>query len=53
MRGYPDDHIKDVTLAHCRFDKATSPDIVENVDGLVLTDVIVNGSPAGVLSAYG
>jgi polygalacturonase len=37
----------DVTLAHSRFDKATSPDIVENVDGLVLTDVIVNGSPAG------
>jgi hypothetical protein len=47
MRGYPDDHITDVTLTHCRFDTATSPDIVENVDGLVLTDVMVNGSPAG------
>lgn len=45
MRGYPDDHIKDVTLTHCRFDKATSPDIVEDVDGLVLTDVTENGTP--------
>jgi hypothetical protein len=47
MRGYPDDPIHDVTLAHSRFDKGTSPDIVENVDGLVLTDVTVNGSPVG------
>jgi polygalacturonase len=47
MRGYPDDPIHDVTLAHSRFDKATSPDIVENVQGLVLTDVTVNGSPVG------
>ncbi|GAB3985408.1 exopolygalacturonase PelB [Actinoallomurus acanthiterrae] len=48
MRGYPDAPIKDVTLAHCRFDKATDTDIVENVQGLVLTDVTVNGSPVGV-----
>ncbi|MCO6009388.1 glycoside hydrolase family 28 protein [Actinoallomurus purpureus] len=46
-RGYPDDPIKDVTLTHCRFDKATAADVVENVEGLVLTDVTVNGSPAG------
>ncbi|MEV5747345.1 glycoside hydrolase family 28 protein [Actinoallomurus sp. NPDC052308] len=47
MRGYPDAPIKDVTLAHCRFDTATAADIVENVEGLVLTDVTVNGSPVG------
>ncbi|MFL6053583.1 MAG: glycoside hydrolase family 28 protein, partial [Actinoallomurus sp.] len=47
MRGYPDAPIKDVTLAHSRIDKATDTDIVENVQGLVLTDVTVNGSPVG------
>ncbi|MGI5229288.1 glycoside hydrolase family 28 protein [Actinoallomurus sp. CA-142502] len=45
MRGYPDDPIRDITLTHCVFDKATNTDIVEDVEGLVLNDVTVNGKP--------
>jgi polygalacturonase len=50
LRGFPDDPIRDVTLTHCRFDRATHPAIVENVEGLVLTDVTVNGEPADTAS---
>jgi polygalacturonase len=45
MRGYDDDHIRDITLTHCAFDKETDTDIVEDVEGLVLNDVTVNGAP--------
>jgi polygalacturonase len=45
LRGYPDDPIRDVTLAQCAFDNVETVGRVEEVDGLVLTDVTVNGEP--------
>jgi polygalacturonase len=51
MRGYPDAPIRDVTLAHCAFDHASDKDVVENVEGLVLTDVTVNGRPVTAAAA--
>jgi polygalacturonase len=47
LRGYPDDPITDVTLAHCAFDNVTTVGRTEDVEGLVLTDVTVNGEPIG------
>ncbi|HEX6473453.1 MAG TPA: glycoside hydrolase family 28 protein, partial [Streptosporangiaceae bacterium] len=47
LRGYPDDPITDVTLAHCAFDHVTQIGRTEDVEGLVLTDVTVNGQPVG------
>jgi polygalacturonase len=45
MAGYADDHITDVTLTDCTFQTVTNPDIVQYVDGLVLTGVTENGKP--------
>jgi polygalacturonase len=45
LRGYADDPIRDVTLAHCAFDHVESVGRVEEVEGFVLTDVTANGSP--------
>jgi polygalacturonase len=47
LRGYPEDPITDVTLAHCAFDHVTNIGRTEEVEGLVLTDVTVNGEPIG------
>jgi polygalacturonase len=47
LRGYPEDPITDVTLAHCAFDHVTTVGRTEEVEGLVLTDVTVNGAPIG------
>ena len=48
LRGYPDDPIEDVTLARCAFDNVETVGRVEEVEGLVLTDVTVNGEPIEV-----
>jgi polygalacturonase len=45
LRGYPDDPIRDVALSHCAFDHVESVGRTEEVEGLVLTDVTVNGRP--------
>jgi polygalacturonase len=47
LRGYPDDPIHDVTLTHCAFDNVETVGRVVDVEGLVLTDVTVNGEPIG------
>jgi polygalacturonase len=47
LRGYPDDPIRDVTLTHCSFDNVETVGRVVDVEGLVLTDVTVNGEPIG------
>jgi|SRR5579864_4984770 len=45
FRGYPSDPIVDVRVSHCRFNNASKGDLIENVKGLVLDDVLVNGQP--------
>ena len=43
LRGYPDDPVHDVRLTHADFRRTALPDVIENVDGLVLRDVHENG----------
>jgi polygalacturonase len=45
LRGYPDDLIHGVRLTRVRVDHTAAPDIIENVEGLVLRDVTENGAP--------
>ncbi len=48
LRGYPDDPVGAVNLTSVDFARTTQPSIVENVSGLVLTDVYENGAPMKV-----
>lgn len=43
LRGYPHDPIQDVRLVDCTFDGVSDADVVENVRGLKLTNVKING----------
>jgi polygalacturonase len=43
--GYPEDHITDVTLTRCDFQHADEEPVSQYVDGLILRDVTVNGTP--------
>ena len=43
LRGYDDAPIQNVRLEQCNFEHADKPNVVENVKGLVLTGVRVNG----------
>jgi polygalacturonase len=43
LLGYPDDPIHDVRITRADFQQVNLPDLTENVDGLVLTDVTENG----------
>ncbi len=43
VRGFPDAKIRNVRLERCTIETAAQPDIVENVEGLTLADVVVNG----------
>jgi polygalacturonase len=45
LRGYPDDPVGGVQLSNVDFGQTAQPSIVENVAGLVLTDVYENGAP--------
>ena len=47
LRGYPDDPVHDVALTRVAVAHTAQPDTIENVDGLVLTDVTENGVPVG------
>lgn len=62
LRGYAHDPIRDIRLVDCVFDGVESPDVVENVAGVTLTNVRVNGhlrnetitrGPAGRAAASG
>jgi hypothetical protein len=43
LRGYPDDPVHGVELRRVTVDHTTAPDVIENVDDLVLRDVRENG----------
>ena len=43
LKGYGNAPIHDVRLIDCTLDGVQSPDVTENVDGLALTNVRVNG----------
>ncbi|MGN6751012.1 MAG: glycoside hydrolase family 28 protein [Intrasporangium sp.] len=45
LRGYEDDHIAGVTLQDVDFGTTRKPDVVQYVDGLVLSNVTENGKP--------
>jgi len=43
VRGFPDARIRNLRMEHCVVETAAQSNIVENVEGLVLADVRVNG----------
>jgi len=43
LRGFPNAPIRNVSLEHCIFDNTTMSNVIENVRGLRLSDVKVNG----------
>jgi polygalacturonase len=43
LRGYPHAPISDVRLTNCTFDNVAKADVLENVKGVVLNNVKVNG----------
>lgn len=43
LRGFPDSPMNHIHFERCAFDNVANADIVENVKGLTLTDVKVNG----------
>jgi hypothetical protein len=45
MRGYASDPIFEINVSHCNFNGAAKPPLIENVKGLHLNDVTVNGKP--------
>jgi polygalacturonase len=46
LKGYQRSPIQNVTLMNCVFNDAREANIVENVNGLKLKNVIINGKPA-------
>lgn len=51
LRGYPEDHIRNVRLTDVDFGHTSKPPTVEYVDGLVLDHVTENGQPLQIASA--
>lgn len=43
IRGFPNAKIRNVHMEHCTFEKVAKPNIVENVEGLSLAGVMMNG----------
>ena len=43
LRGYPHDPISGVRIVDCQFDGVAKPDLLENVKGVELSNVRVNG----------
>jgi polygalacturonase len=43
LRGFAHDPIQDIRLVDCTFDGVASPDVIENVTGLKLENVRING----------
>lgn len=46
VRGFPNAKIHDIRIERCTFDNVAKPNVVENVEGLAMTDVTVNGKKA-------
>ena len=46
LRGFPDSPMNDIHFERCSFENVATGDVVENVKGLTLTDVRVNGKVA-------
>lgn len=46
LRGFKKAPIEDVRLVGCRFEQVADPNVIENVKGLELVDVTINGKPA-------
>ncbi len=51
LRGYKESPLRDIRLAQCSFDNVAEPDVLENVEQLVLDDVTVNGRPRSAATA--
>jgi polygalacturonase len=43
LRGYKDAPLRDIRLSNCSFENVAQPDVIENVEGLSLDHVMVNG----------
>ena len=43
LRGYPSARVRDIRLEDCRFDNVAKASVLENVDGLAVSNVSVNG----------
>jgi polygalacturonase len=43
LRGYRHAPLRGIRLEHCSFDNVAEPDVIENVEGLTLNNVRVNG----------
>jgi polygalacturonase len=47
LRGFPDSPIRNVRIEDCVFEKTSKPNLQQNVEGLQLKNVIVNGEKLG------
>jgi hypothetical protein len=43
LRGFPTAPIRNIELDHCTFENVSMPNVIENVRGLKLVDVKVDG----------
>lgn len=43
FRGFPDAPIDGVRVAHCNFENAAEANVFQDVSGVTLDDVMVNG----------
>src|SRR5208282_5084959 len=43
LRGYKSAPVRDITLAHCTFDHVEKENVIQNVTGLRVNDVTING----------
>jgi polygalacturonase len=43
LKGYPSAPVRDIRLAHCTFDHVEEANILQNVTGLKVSDVSING----------
>jgi polygalacturonase/lysophospholipase L1-like esterase len=47
LRGFKNAPITGITIEDCAFDNVAKPSVVENVEGLVLRNVLINGKVVG------
>jgi hypothetical protein len=47
LRGYKNAPIQNVRVEHCTFNNVEKPNVIENVQGLALVDIRINGKKAG------
>jgi polygalacturonase len=46
LRGFKNAPVRDIRLKNCTFDGAAKPSVMDNVEGLSLENVTINGKPA-------